>query len=88
MFIHKLADKLIEFEQTTRFQRTTTAFGAYSATKKRKPHNIVHLTPIKKLCPTPGEGFHGPLLTKGWKMDFSAAEFLCKFQHGKLPFKQ
>ena len=53
VFIHKLADELIEFERTTRFQRTTTAFGAYSATKKRKPDNIVHLTPTKKLRPTP-----------------------------------
>ena len=32
--IHKLADELIEFQQTKRFQRTTAAFGAYSASKK------------------------------------------------------
>ena len=49
VFIHKLAGELIEFEQTTKFQRKTIAFGAYSAKQKRKLDNIVHLTPTKKL---------------------------------------
>lgn len=38
--IHKLADEHIKFERTTRFQMTTTAFGAFSATKRRSDHIV------------------------------------------------
>ena len=49
-FVHKLADEMIEYGLTTRYQRATANFGFGSAAEssKRARSSIVRLTPQKK----------------------------------------
>ena len=71
-YIHGLADELIEYELTTRQQRSASAFGAFQSpnpNNKRGPP-ILHLTPQKKLRPQPctpaGNTNKGQARCQGW----------------------
>ena len=52
-FIHKLADEILECDLTTRHQRTSTAWNGFDLPKPKRPTNVIHLTPQKKLRPHP-----------------------------------
>ena len=53
IFISKLADELVDFEQTTRYQRTSLSFSADVTTPRKCKDGVTHLTPTKKLKPKP-----------------------------------
>ena len=52
-FIHKLADELIDWRQTTRAQRTAYHFHRLeSPPSKKRSIEVVHLSPTKRMKPT------------------------------------